>query len=494
MKLVCYVRASTDKQAASPHTQEHHIREYCLKHDHDMLRVYHESVISRKTEIERRTVLPLLVAEIRDRKRDFDGIIVWRTDRLFGNQAEFHRLLSILDKHKCEIISVMDPVRRNNAAERFMTNVMADAAAYERELIAERVYAHHVSEFLKGRWPGGPQPMGITWVPVPKPGAGYFVANDRAPDVEVVFRTYLEANGSAKEAVRRLNDINLPSPRGGLWSGTALLCMLRNPVYRQKMTYSGHTIDAAHMVPLITPQDLVAQVDTLLLISKRNTFHPRSIASKRAYSGMLQCSLCGALMTSSGRETEKRSYKNWQCSNRRAFRICDGHQLANHYIDTLVGHAIAAVAKTIQRDIARRLKQQGSPALPKDTATRQSTRDRLEAERKKTMDLFVKGYIAVEELDKRVADIERRLGLVTDHQTGRGVLPTQVVEALSTIAQDWPLVPDSEKRGLLLQLGATMTMNTSGDLPLWLELRTSVLASPIRVQGIPHLRKEMEIV
>ena len=127
----------------------------------------------------------------------------------------------------------MDPVRRDNAAERFMTNVMADAAAYKRELVAERVYAHHIASFLQGKWPGGHESMGLRWDKEEQ----RFLATDRVPDVETVFQVYLEANGSSKQAITRLNNICLPSPNGGLSSGTAILSVLRNPAYRRKLVY-----------------------------------------------------------------------------------------------------------------------------------------------------------------------------------------------------------------------------------------------------------------
>lgn len=164
MRLVLYTRRSTEHQVASPQTQEHMAREYCAKNDHDLVRVYHEVPISGKTEIERRTALPELMAAVKDIKhRDFDGVIVWRTDRLCRNQAEWHRILAIFDKAKCALISIMDPVERDTAAGRFLSNIMAEVAAFEREQTGERIYAHHLAAFHQGKWPGGPQSMGLVW-------------------------------------------------------------------------------------------------------------------------------------------------------------------------------------------------------------------------------------------------------------------------------------------------------------------------------------------
>ena len=54
MRLVAYLRASTDRRATSPHTREARIREYCAEHGHELVRMRHEVPISGKTETEER--------------------------------------------------------------------------------------------------------------------------------------------------------------------------------------------------------------------------------------------------------------------------------------------------------------------------------------------------------------------------------------------------------------------------------------------------------
>lgn len=482
MRLALYTRRSTDAQVASPQTQHDACLEYCARNGHEIVRVFHEAPLSGKTELEHRTALPELIAAVKNPKREFDGIIVWRTDRLCRNPGEFHRLLAILDKYKCALVSVMDPVKRNTAAERFMTSVLADAAAYERELIAERVYAHHVTAFLRGKWPGGPQPLGLRW----NREHGRFDPSDRADDVATVFRVYVEYNGSSKRAVEALNAMNLPSPRGGLWSGTALLCVLRNPMYRRRMVYAGHEIDAKAFVPEIVDPDLVRQVDALLSLSRERAFHPRTIASKRAYSGLLRCSQCGAVLTSGGRETEMREYRNWQCSHRRAFRTCNSRQLANTYIDTLMGHAIQRLLANL-RDPINNERLQSRSVATKVIPQRQRQRDRLTVERTRTVDLYVKGYIGEAEFRERVQRIDAQIAELTADIPASNIEVTSAAlfSAIETLAYDWPFVPESEKRALLLQLRAEVTVNTSGTVPFWIELRTVLNSdSPIRVSGI----------
>ena len=101
--------------------------------------MYHEVPISGKTAVERRTALPELMAIIRDKKaREFDGIVVWKLDRLVRNPGEYHRIMEYLDRHGCEVLSLKDPLTpRKTAADRLISSMLADVGAYERPSLRE---------------------------------------------------------------------------------------------------------------------------------------------------------------------------------------------------------------------------------------------------------------------------------------------------------------------------------------------------------------------
>ncbi|MCE5199214.1 recombinase family protein [bacterium] len=489
MRVVIYTRRSTDRQAASPQTQETFCREYCEKHDHTVVRVYHEAAITGASEVERRTALPELVALLKDKKRrDFDGVLVWKTDRLMRNPGEQEHLIQLFDRHGVELLSIMDPVDRNTAAGRFMGRVIASANAYEREITGERIYAHHLAAFMRGEWAGGPKSMGLAWNKEKR----IFEADNRADDVAAAFQLYVRLNGNASATALELNRIGIASPRGGLWSNGPLLRLLRNPMYRQMLSYDGRRLPAPDRIPRIVSESLTQQADILLDLSRRQFHHfcGHQIGSPRTYSGILFCSECGAVLSSNGAvNQERRWYAGWLCSMKRKHGVCESKQVSVRYLDALIGRAMGILAKHIAKDVENALKRGSVTAKPVKN-TQAHRQQKLSDMRRRTVDLYTQGFIDEAEFVSRVTDIDEKIRALSAEEAKQPAPPVseEVIQALLSIAEHWPTVPDNERRGLLLQIGAEITVNTGKPDPLWIEMQTTIFPKPIRVEGIPSGR------
>lgn len=83
MRLIAYCRRSTDKQEDSLDTQEQLCRAWATSHGHTVIRVDAEPPLSGSVPIDKRPVASRLFAEVREKKRPFDGILVLRMDRMF---------------------------------------------------------------------------------------------------------------------------------------------------------------------------------------------------------------------------------------------------------------------------------------------------------------------------------------------------------------------------------------------------------------------------
>ena len=449
-------------------------RTYAQEHGHEIVQVYHEVAISGKTEIERRTALPELIAAVKDRKtRNFDGVIVWRTDRLCRNPAEWHRVLSIFDKHKCELISVMDPVRRDTAANRLMTSIMADASAYEREVTGERIYAHHLASHLAGKWTGGPVCMGFKW----DREAGVFKLDDRIGDVIAAFEAFVSCNGNAMGAAKALNRQGIRSPRGVHWSNHMVLSTINRPMYRQRISYDGRVIDAPAVVPESVPAALIAQAELLIEANKRGKRTPRQVGSTRPYSGIDYCSQCGGRMVA----IYGGKYGSWACTHRRN-HICDSVYVSSSFIDAMIAEAVQLLLEKLSEEIVSarkaRRKPKGSDATAKSI-------ERLQRQRELTVDTYTGGFISKEEFVGRITKIDEELaGLRAKRVQDPALAPvgSEILSAISTLATRWAEIPDEEKRGLLTQIGARATVNTSGIKPFYVDFTSALIPGIIRTE------------
>lgn len=485
-RAAIYTRRSTDRQAASPKTQETLCKQWLESNGHIFVRNYHEVAISGKTEIERRTALPELIAAIKDKKnRDFDAVVVWKTDRLCRNPAEWHRIMSIFDKAGCTLFSVMDPVKRDTASDRLISSIFADVAAYEREITGERIYAHHLSAFMKGEWPGGPKSLGLAWDKANK----VFMADDRAEDVVTIFRTYITNNGNASKTARDLNIIGMPSPSGKMWSNGPLLHLLRNAMYRRVMTYDNRLIACPEKIPEIVPPELINQADKLLQWSRDEfvRFQRKPQGQPRAYSSLMYCSECGSVLTSNGSDhKDQRYYSGWLCAVRRKHgaAICDSHQISSSYVDALLAAALQMLLDSVTEDISQGLKAHRQSL--KATRTRQNQLNKLMEAQRRTVDIYTGGYIAEGDFITRMDDIKTKIAALSDqekHVAADHNISEAVLRSLQMMVGDWKDVSVEEKRGLLLQLGAKITLNTKDLSPLWLTLKTDISDKTFRAES-----------
>lgn len=469
MRLVAYTRRSTERQVASPETQLREIEEYCARHGHVLVRTYHEIAITGATEIERRTALPQLIADIRAPGRDFDAVIVWKLDRLMRNVAEYHRTMQILDKHKCAILSLKDPVTdRKTASDRLVSGILADMAAYEREVTGERIYAHHRTAFLNGKWPGGPQSMGLKW----DKSVGKFHVNGRAADVIRIFETYIATNGNGLETARRLNAAGIRTQKGNVWSATTVYHAIRNPIYRQRLTYDELAIDAREIVPEVVPPPILHQADLLLERVRTWSLGPRRIGSKHAYSGIIHCSQCGRPMIGSFCYTRGIQYMRWVCGNAKFKGICKGKQVSGRRVEILVAQAVQDLFRRYEDILAHQpsaISHQPSGEIAG-----------LKEKRRRLQDAYLDGLFTRSEFQSRMMDIEKQLA--ADRPAPAKTLPVAEISALiEQLGDEWKDLPTEDKRGLLMKLGVEMRVNTTGSQPLWLELTADYLADPIRV-------------
>jgi hypothetical protein len=173
-------------------------------------------------------------------------------------------------------------------------------AAFEREMISDRLRDAHASHRSRGRRSAGRVPLGYT--------------ADRAtrqlvidPETSHVVREIFERCASGKSARTIAEWANANGFRskvharggGALWSARTILELLRNPVYRGDRRHESGVVRAVHEA--IVDKELAARVDAAL--ARRRT---RPAASRRdgardddafKLRGMLRCAACERVMT-----------------------------------------------------------------------------------------------------------------------------------------------------------------------------------------------------
>ena len=75
------------------------------------------------------------------RSNQVKELVIWRLDRLGRTASGLTKLFETLQKHKCNLISLKDGLDLSTSSGRLMAHILASVAAYEVEVIGERIRA-----------------------------------------------------------------------------------------------------------------------------------------------------------------------------------------------------------------------------------------------------------------------------------------------------------------------------------------------------------------
>jgi DNA invertase Pin-like site-specific DNA recombinase len=459
MLLIGFTRVSTGKQELGPEAQESEIRAYCEKdrwcqeHGCEISEVRHEPHISAKHGRDRRLFLAQIYAEMKDNHRGWDGIIVWKLDRLWRNKAEEDYGWYMIDRYKIPVISVTEPIDRSTAAGRLMTGIMGEFRAYELEQIGERVILH--SRYLAsiGLLPCGLPPLGFGYIHSDKdkkiPGK-VIVDPQRADDAVAVFETFCECGGNYRLTAKRLNSTGILTAKGNLWLGWTVQQIVNSPYYRRQVAYEDLLIDS-DQIPELIPPSLLAHADALL--ANRQGYKTRSTQNVYAFSSMLTCGACGGRMVYQG-SAQRAAY--WACKNRYAHQICTGRGIGHGRLTRLVGAAVGRLVDPHREEII------GSKSAVPEVQVRNEGKIRaLEQRRRKVQEAHMAGLQTLEEAaeeNRRIlAEIER---LRKDERPGNSqrLSVGQFRELIEKLDTYWQAMTEAERHKVLVLISSGITV------------------------------------
>jgi len=160
-------------------------------------------------------------------RQDFDKLVGADIDRIGRSAADTLKLLDRLDELGIE---PLDPTGRGFSASdpgaQFSRNVLAAAAQYERDMLAERVRRSVPGKRARGSYNGGPRPYGYEF----RDGGGLAIVDSEAEIVRRIFREY-NAGKALRAIARDLNTEGLRGSLGGAWTQSRVADHLDLPLY-----------------------------------------------------------------------------------------------------------------------------------------------------------------------------------------------------------------------------------------------------------------------
>lgn len=130
MRLCAYARVSTDSQELSQQIES--IKKFCEYKEYQLAALYSEIISGAKAK---RPQYLQMVADLR--KRLYDGVVVFRIDRLGRNSRELILLLDELRNKGIRVFSINENLDDSTAIGRAMIDFICILANLEREQIQE---------------------------------------------------------------------------------------------------------------------------------------------------------------------------------------------------------------------------------------------------------------------------------------------------------------------------------------------------------------------
>lgn len=218
-KTYALIRVSSDKQDFN--SQMEGITNYCKQNniilqDTNIIQEYNISGYSTKLE-DRKGLQQLIQLAL---NKEIDTLIVFNQDRI-GRRLELLSFLSIMTENNVTIISVTEGILNDttNDTSDLLQAIKLWTASYESKKTSIRVKNGKLNATKNGKWNGGRVNLGY------KVQDGKLMIDESiAPIIRETYNLYI--NGGTNCAINYLQTHNIKK------SGSGLIQMLRNPIYK----------------------------------------------------------------------------------------------------------------------------------------------------------------------------------------------------------------------------------------------------------------------
>lgn len=478
IKVALYIRVSTHEQAEkgfSIEAQEEQLRQYCKQNEYIIYKVYTDAGISGKGVTERKELQSLLLDA---KNRSFDGVLVWKINRLARNLKDLLEIEQLFDNHSIFLKSMSESIDTSTPHGRLGLQMLGAMGQLERETILENTKLGRNRRNQLGIYCGA-KIFGYHVIPKDvwvKKGfdTNLVICEEEAEVVRSIYQWYADGLG-LKAIVNRLNKAGKRTKNGCTFSVGTVRRILGNVVYIGKtryMTEEGEqVVDGNH--PPIVDLTLWGTVQTRLGSKKK----PNKTSRDFPLAPYIKCPVCGSGMAGTTVKTRRKngstkSYSYYECSGyiNKGISVCRPHNIPAEKIEQKVLGSIQEFVS--QPDIVKDLYERLNPKMEdssKDNAEIQNLIVELSSKREKLMMAFENNKVDEFEFIKQIKTLDKEKKVLEEKKSIQDQISLEPIitldEVNDAISQFMSLVKDtSSQKALLATLLSRIEVNEQKEL------------------------------
>jgi len=248
-----------------------------------------------------------------------EGIISWHPDRLARNSMDGGRVIYLLDQGVLKSLRFASFTFENNPQGKFMLSIIFGYSKYYVDNLSENVKRGIRAKIARG-WRPNHAPIGY----LNDQATGTIKPDlERLPFVRRMFELVLLHGTSARMVARIARDEwGLRTPQRKRVGGRPIVPsgvhrILTNPFYAGLIVWNGETHPGAHE-PVISLEEF-KRVQAVL----RRPDRPRKQHRSFAYTGLIRCGVCGAMVTAEHKINRHGThYIYYHCTHRKLTHAC----------------------------------------------------------------------------------------------------------------------------------------------------------------------------
>jgi site-specific DNA recombinase len=218
-------------ETASPQTQENSIKTYAALNNANIVHIAMDLDVSGAVSpFERPELGPWLTNS--EKMAQYDGLIVHKLDRLTRSLLDLQTLLIWCRKHGKTITSASEGIDFSTPTGKLLANNLMMFAEFERERMSERRKERTLTDRKSGHISYGPAVVPFGYMPVKVDSHFELAPHPENKKVIAWIAEQCIGGKSASQIAKDLNSRNVPSAKGGKWTSTIILTMMRNPVIK----------------------------------------------------------------------------------------------------------------------------------------------------------------------------------------------------------------------------------------------------------------------